>query len=217
MPADREGSLQTDQEMVLVPAWRDRKRYLWLFGLIIPALVASSWLAVWATGLGVFWWAGPIVTFGIIPVLDYIVGSDTDNPPDSALGWLQHDPFYRWATYLYLPTQYLSVLLACRLWSDGGWPTTDFIDKLGLMVTVGGIGGIAINTAHELGHTRARVEKWLSKIALAQTCYGHFFVEHNRGHHVRVATACCASVRMTMMASFGLMTIRSGERPRSAC
>ena len=28
---------------------------------------------------------------------------------------------------------------------------------------------------------------------------------------------CCASVRMTMMASFGLMTIRSGERPRSAC
>jgi alkane 1-monooxygenase len=28
----------------------------------------------------------------------------------------------------------------------------------------------------------------LSKIALAQTGYGHFFIEHNRGHHVRVAT-----------------------------
>jgi alkane 1-monooxygenase len=28
----------------------------------------------------------------------------------------------------------------------------------------------------------------LSKVALAQTGYGHFFVEHNRGHHVRVAT-----------------------------
>ena len=26
------------------------------------------------------------------------------------------------------------------------------------------------------------------KVALAQTGYGHFFVEHNRGHHVRVAT-----------------------------
>ncbi|MCX5744570.1 MAG: hypothetical protein NT062_18930, partial [Proteobacteria bacterium] len=24
--------------------------------------------------------------------------------------------------------------------------------------------------------------------ALAQTCYGHFYIEHNRGHHVRVAT-----------------------------
>src|SRR5215208_1491181 len=57
------------------------------------------------------------------------------------------------------------------------------------MATVGGVGGIAINTAHELGHKRAQAEKWLSKVALAQTCYGHFFVEHNHGHHARVATA----------------------------
>jgi alkane 1-monooxygenase len=28
----------------------------------------------------------------------------------------------------------------------------------------------------------------LSKIALAQSFYGHFYIEHNRGHHVRVAT-----------------------------
>jgi alkane 1-monooxygenase len=50
------------------------------------------------------------------------------------------------------------------------------------------VGGIAINTAHELGHKRKKHEKWLSKVALAQTGYGHFFIEHNRGHHVRVAT-----------------------------
>ena len=28
----------------------------------------------------------------------------------------------------------------------------------------------------------------MSKIALAQSFYGHFYIEHNRGHHVRVAT-----------------------------
>ena len=50
-------------------------------------------------------------------------------------------------------------------------------------------GGIAINTAHELGHKRESAERWLSKVALAPTAYGHFFVEHNRGHHTRVATA----------------------------
>ena len=50
------------------------------------------------------------------------------------------------------------------------------------------VGGIAINTAHELGHKTKKYEKWLAKIALAQTGYGHFFIEHNRGHHVRVAT-----------------------------
>jgi alkane 1-monooxygenase len=187
MSSDRD--LPTENETVVVPSWRDRKRYLWLLGLLIPALVALIWVVVQATGLAVFWWAGPILMFAIIPALDYIVGSDTDNPPDSALAWLQNDPFYRWATYLYLPTQYMSIVLACWVWSDGGGIQTSFIDKLGLMLTVGGIGGIAINTAHELGHKRARAEKWLSKIALAQTCYGHFFVEHNRGHHVRVATA----------------------------
>ncbi len=32
------------------------------------------------------------------------------------------------------------------------------------------------------------MERWLSKIALAPTFYGHFYIEHNRGHHVRVAT-----------------------------
>jgi alkane 1-monooxygenase len=50
------------------------------------------------------------------------------------------------------------------------------------------VAGVAINTAHELGHKRASSERWLSRVALAQTGYGHFFIEHNRGHHVRVAT-----------------------------
>ena len=188
MLSDRQTRVRTDRESATRPAWKDRKKYLWLLGLIIPALVVTSWLAVKATGLGVFWWAGPITMFGIIPMLDYLVGPDTENPPESVLAWLEKDPYYRWATYLYLPTQYLSLLLACWLWSGGGWLTMGWIDKIGLMLTVGGIGGIAINTAHELGHTRARAEKWLSKVALAQTWYGHFFVEHNRGHHLRVAT-----------------------------
>ncbi len=39
-----------------------------------------------------------------------------------------------------------------------------------------------------MGHKKDSLERWLSKITLAQTCYGHFFIEHNRGHHVRVAT-----------------------------
>ncbi len=39
-----------------------------------------------------------------------------------------------------------------------------------------------------LGHKKEANERWLSKIALAQSFYGHFYIEHNRGHHVRVAT-----------------------------
>ncbi|MBI3215001.1 MAG: alkane 1-monooxygenase [Mycobacterium sp.] len=168
--------------------WRDRKKYLWLLGALVPGAVFASWLAVESTGLRLFWWLGPFLTFVTVPLLDYLVGTVTDDPPDSAFEWLDTDRFYRWATNLYLPTQYLSLLFACWLWSGGGWLSMSTVDKAGLMVTVGIVGGIAINAAHELGHKRASTEQRLSRLALAQTCYGHFFVEHNRGHHMRVAT-----------------------------
>lgn len=168
--------------------WRDHKRYLWLLGLVIPSLVPVSWAIVAVTGWGALWWSGPLLMFIVIPVLDYVIGPDSGNPPDSALGWLGHDRYYRWATYLYLPAQYASLVLACWLWSGGGGIALSEFDKLGLMLTVGGVAGVAINAAHEMGHQRAQSEQWLSKVALAQTGYGQFFVEHNRGHHVRVAT-----------------------------
>ncbi len=177
--------------------WRDPKKHLWPLGLVVPLVVVSSWLAVLLSGWAAFWWSGPILTFVVIPVLDRLVGHDADSPPDSALATLEADRYYRWATYLYLPLQYVSVALACWLWTGGGWVSLDTLDRVGLMVTLGGVGGIAINSAHELGHQRALVEQRLSKLALAQTCYGHFFVAHNRGHHVRVATPeDAASARM---------------------
>jgi alkane 1-monooxygenase len=55
-------------------------------------------------------------------------------------------------------------------------------------LSAGMVAGIAINTAHELGHKKESHERWLARVALAQTFYGHFFIEHNRGHHVRVST-----------------------------
>jgi alkane 1-monooxygenase len=167
------------------PTWRDRKRYAWLLGLLVPLLPFMAWGLVELTGLGVMWFFGPVFVFGVMPILDTLVGKDSDNPPDSVISWLEQDRYYRWCTYLYLPLQYASLVGACVLWASGdlGW-----IASLGLALTVGCVSGIAINTAHELGHKRASMERWLSKIALAQTGYGHFFIEHNRGHHVRVAT-----------------------------
>ena len=167
--------------------WRDSKRYVWLLGPITPGMVGLSWLLVWFTGVDAFWWTGSVLTFGLVPLLDHIVGPEAEQAPGD-LRSLEDDPFYRIATHLFLPAQYLALIFACWLWAGGGWVTMSVVDKLGLMAAVGTVGGIAINAAHELGHKRGMSERRLSKIALAQTCYGHFFVEHNRGHHVRVAT-----------------------------
>ena len=165
--------------------WRDGKRYAWLLGLLVPSLPLMAWGSVEATGLGIFWFVGPVVVFGLFPVLDLLIGADQENPPDSVIAHLEQDRYYRWCTYLYIPLQYVSLVLACWLWASGDLST---LDSIGLALTTGVVAGVAINTAHELGHKRASLERWLSKVALAQTGYGHFFIEHNRGHHVRVAT-----------------------------
>jgi alkane 1-monooxygenase len=170
----------------LAPArWHDPKRYAWLLGLIVPTLPFLAYGLVQVTGLAIFWLYGPVLVFGIFPLLDLVAGIDPTNPPDSVIKWLEQDRYYRWCTYVFLPIQYAGLVFACWLWSSGKLST---LDDLGLAFTVGMVSGIAINTAHELGHKRASMERWLSKVALAQSGYGHFFIEHNRGHHVRVAT-----------------------------
>jgi alkane 1-monooxygenase len=166
-------------------SWRDGKRYAWLLGILVPTLPFIVYGLVHATGLGIFWFGGPILIFGVFPPLDLLIGLDAENPPDSVLRWLEQDRYYRWCTYAFLPLQYAGLVFACTLWAGA---ELSVLDKVGLAVTEAMVAGIAINTAHELGHKRDRLEQRLSKIALAQSGYGHFFVEHNRGHHVRVAT-----------------------------
>ncbi|MGH9077975.1 MAG: alkane 1-monooxygenase, partial [Acidimicrobiales bacterium] len=165
--------------------WHDPKRYAWLLGLIVPLAPFAAWGMVRASGWGLFWWNGPLIIYLLVPLVDLVVGTDAANPPESALARLEADRYYRWITYLYLPLQYLGLVVACWLWTT---QPMSVVDKVGLAATVGLVAGIGINTAHELGHKRDHLERWLSKIGLAQSCYGHFFIEHNRGHHARVAT-----------------------------
>jgi alkane 1-monooxygenase len=165
--------------------WRDGRRYLWLVGLVVPTL-AFAGIGMWhRTGHESFLWYAPVFVFGVGPLLDVIAGKDRVNPPEDAVPGMDKDRYYRWVTYLYLPLQYGGLVLAAYEWTYGG---LGVVGRLGLVAAAGTVGGIAINTAHELGHKRDVLERRLSLVALAQTGYGHFYVEHNRGHHKRVAT-----------------------------
>jgi alkane 1-monooxygenase len=175
-----------DDEVEVNPAtWSDPKRYAWLLGIFVPLTPFLGWGLFELTGFGGFWFLGAVLVFGVFPLLDTIIGLDATNPPDSVLKYLEQDRYYRWCTYVFIPIQYAGLVLACWKWGSGD---LNLVEDFGLALTMGTVGGIAINTAHELGHKRANSEKWLSRVALAQTGYGHFFIEHNRGHHVRVAT-----------------------------
>ncbi|MFV0495898.1 alkane 1-monooxygenase [Mycobacterium sp.] len=183
--------------------WRDKKRHLWLMGLIVPTSLFVMLPVVWGINrLGwhdaaqVPLWIGPILLYIVLPLLDLRFGPDGQNPPDEVMERLENDRYYRYCTYIYLPFQYASVILGAYLFtaSNLGWlgfgqgNGLDWAGRIGVALSVGMLGGVGINTAHELGHKKDSLERWLSKITLAQTAYGHFYIEHNRGHHVRVST-----------------------------
>lgn len=170
--------------------WRDPKRYLWLIGLVVPSLFFIAYAGWVATGWAGLFWIGPVVILVIVPTIDLVAGLDRSNPPDDVIEALEQDRYYRWITYAFLPIQYVGFVSAMYLIARGDPVRGDLPlwGEVGLAVSIGCIGGIGINTAHELGHKKESHERWLSKIALAQSFYGHFYIEHNRGHHVRVAT-----------------------------
>ncbi|MGN6829707.1 alkane 1-monooxygenase [Paucibacter sp. M5-1] len=167
------------------PPWRDSKRWWWLLSPALPGLIWLNLLRFVETGQ-VFWlWLSPAVMYGLIPLLDALLGPDRSSPPESAVPGLERRLWYRAIVVAFVPLQYGMTIY-------GAWIATSQaltpLGWIGLILSVGGINGIAINTAHELGHKHPAWERWLARVALAPVAYGHFYIEHNRGHHRRVAT-----------------------------
>ena len=164
----------------------DRKRWLWLLSLAYPL---QPFIGIWLHArTGNEWWLvlPLLLNYVIAPVLDFIIGEDENNPPDEVVMQLDQDRYYRWLTWLVVPLHYVT-LLGCAWYAATA--ELSVFGFLGLAVIAGMVAGLAINTGHELGHKNSKLEKNLSKWVLAVPAYGHFWIEHNRGHHRDVATA----------------------------
>ncbi len=92
--------------------WRDRKRRLWLLGLVFPTLIITVTPFIWGMNqLGwypasqVLFWIGPILLCVVMPTLDLRFGADGQNPPDEATQWLEDDKYYRFCTYAFIPRE----------------------------------------------------------------------------------------------------------------
>jgi alkane 1-monooxygenase len=166
-------------------SYTDKKRYLWLLSLINPLLPMTGVFAYFATGNE--WTLGlPLaINYILVPLLDWAIGSDENNPPEELVPQLEEDRYYRILTYLTVPMHF--VVLVALAWFVGSHDLSIF-SVLALAVTAGTFSGLGINTGHELGHKKTQLERWLAKIVLAVPAYGHFCIEHNRGHHTHVAT-----------------------------
>ncbi|MDH5359331.1 MAG: alkane 1-monooxygenase [Gammaproteobacteria bacterium] len=189
--------------------YHDKKRYYWLLSLLWPTVPLFGICLASLTDWSIFYWLLPVEFYLLIPWLDEWLGDDTNNPPESAVPGLEADRYYRFLTWLTVPLHYLTMTVVC--WVIVKW-SLSIIDIIGLTLSLGLINSVAINTAHELGHKHTRFEQWLAKIALAVVAYGHFTIEHNRGHHADVATPeDSASARMgESIYAFSLREIPGG-------
>lgn len=165
--------------------YTDRKRWLWALSIVWPLMPPISCLLAAALDNVAWYWLTFIVWYGAIPVVDHLLPKDSSNPPPEVVDKLEQDRYYRWLTYLTVPIHYLTMIYAAYVVGTQALPWHAI---LGLALSVGIINGLAINTGHELGHKTTRLERWLAKAVLAVVGYGHFFIEHNRGHHKDVAT-----------------------------
>ena len=144
-------------------------------------------LSVIAYTLGGWWGlALPVVAFGLLPLLELFLTQSEANPDVEEEERLKNSMFFDLAVYLAVPAQY--GLLFYFLWQIS---TKAFsgVELVGLIATMGICCGVfGINVAHELGHRKKKHEQWMAKSLLLTSLYMHFFIEHNRGHHAKVAT-----------------------------
>ncbi|MBA3981371.1 MAG: alkane 1-monooxygenase [Alcanivorax sp.] len=161
--------------------------YLAFWLAVLPILPMSATIGR-ESGTQDYWaWFIYFVVFGIIPILDYIVGKDPSNPDeDVQVPAMSEERIYRVLTLLMVP-----IWLGVLLYSGWVFVNNDYswFGMLGWIVSIGTIGGvIAINLAHELIHKDPKIENWAGGLLLASVTYAGFKVEHVRGHHVTVST-----------------------------
>jgi alkane 1-monooxygenase len=191
--------------------YRDGKRYAWFMSLLLPAVLGCAPLLYGLTGSVGAMWIPVALVYGLIPLLDMLLGEDLNNPPEDVVPLLEADPYYRWAAYALVPVLWLAFLSNAYFVGTHDLPWTGILT---MALNTGILCGFGINLGHELGHKKSRLERDLATAVLAMGAYGHFAIEHNRGHHRHVATPeDCASSRMgESLYRFALRELPGGFR-----
>ena len=154
-------------------------KYLMAYSIPLTALVG-----IYLKGIWVF--ATPFYVFVILPLLELIstrLGYDTmeDDESKNLVHWI-----FDLMLYLNLPIIIGILYYSLNTVLYTNCTTAEFI---GLFLTTGIVlSSNGINVAHELCHRENTFEKSLGKLMLLPSFFMHFYIEHNFGHHLHVAT-----------------------------
>lgn len=157
-----------------MPWIESRFAIAWLLPL---GTAAAAWASPWAA------WAYMLGFMGLVALFERVPALRRSPAPSGHTGW------HRLCLLLHLPLQLglqaLGVAVAVAQPADAAGAVA--VVALGL--GVGGVSGSqGITFAHELGHSKRRLDRAVAWLLMGSVLYAHFMVEHYRGHHVRAAT-----------------------------
>jgi alkane 1-monooxygenase len=146
-----------------------------LLALLLPLLTVFSLLFAPQNAFVstlIVWWG--------IALLDMLLPKNSPDPVASE----QSAGYFRWVLRLYVVLQMGLLLVGAYAAARSEW-----LVVLGVAFAVGYITGAqGITFAHELGHSKSKLDRFCGWLLMTTVCYGHFMVEHYRGHHPRAAT-----------------------------
>ncbi|MGB8816571.1 MAG: alkane 1-monooxygenase [Rhizobiaceae bacterium] len=175
-------SQNTDGERI---EYRDSKRWLWIASVLSPSMPLLAVVLLATTGNMLFALLPVLVYFGLVPLLDWLIGEDLNNPPDEVIEAMSSDTYYRVLLFLAVPVFWAGFVAAI-------WAVATLVMPLwaqvALTIGAGVASGSGLTVGHELGHKPSQADQWGAKLVNAVTGYAHFCIEHNRGHHLLVST-----------------------------
>ena len=154
-------------------------KYLLAYTVPLSAYVSFESTGIW-TYSAVFY------AFIVLPILDVLAGESATNLDSDAAEEKNRMWMFDWMLYANVPLVFgLMTYFLIQLQSH----TYATFELVGLLLSAGILLATnAINVAHELGHRASLPERLMSKLLYMPCLYMHFFIEHNFGHHMNVAT-----------------------------
>ena len=166
--------------------YTDHKRHMYWLILISPAVSLSSIWLYFALGNNPIVTLIPALFFYIFtPIMDLIMGEDPHNPPEEVVNAMMADNYYRITVHAMV---YIAIALFLAFVVFVGTQDLPWWAVLALIFGVGANSGGVMTMTHELGHKADKLDRLSAKIGNMIMGYGHFNIEHNKGHHTWVAT-----------------------------
>jgi len=153
----------------------------YLFAYTVPFAAYFSF-----EGSGIWTYSLVLYAFLVIPLLDVIAGESSENLTEDDAANKKTKWLFDIMLYLNLPLVFGLLFFAFFKVYTNDYSTLEYIGlslSTGILLATNGI-----NVAHELGHRKPYIDRFISKCLYMPCLYMHFYIEHNFGHHLHVAT-----------------------------